>query len=118
MGGKNNIFDPKKLGPIYLESRRFAQKAETSMHVIQRELTKLNDASFQGGLFGKQGDAAKDAIYNVSEAVGVLKNTIETANQFTESRLAGAAQLTQENKARSNSSQKENNFLKNTNLKK
>lgn len=96
MGGKSKIFDPKQLESIYLESRHFNQKVETSMHIIQSELAKLSDPSSQIGLADGHGHDAKESISNLSDAIGVLKRTLETTNKFIEVRLAGAAQLAQD----------------------
>lgn len=102
MGGKSNILDPKQLESIYLESCLFDQKSFASMQVIQNELVILNNPSFQSGLTGRQSEEAKNAIANVNEAIDMLKQTLATTSEFIDAKLAGAAQLAQDNDSYSN----------------
>ncbi|QGQ98833.1 hypothetical protein EHS13_30115 [Paenibacillus psychroresistens] len=118
MGGKTNIFDVRQLETIYLESRRFGQKAEASMQRIQLELSTLNDPSFQNELSAEQAISAREAISNMNEVMGVLKETLMSTNIFIEGKLAGAAQLARDKQEVSSTADKFSGFIKHMNLKK
>jgi hypothetical protein len=118
MGGKSKILDPKQLESIYVESRRFAQKAETGIQTIEGELAKLNDPSFQSGLSGGQGEAAKAAISNVTNAIAALKETLSKTSQFIDQKLAGAAQLAKDKQGFGDIGSKANATAQNMNLRK
>ena len=100
MGGKSRLFDPKLLESLYLASRRFNQQAEGGMHVIQSELAKINEFSLQNRLIAGHGEADKESVSSLNDAIGSLKQTLASTNKFIEIRLAGAAQLAQDKHAK------------------
>ena len=96
MGGKAKILDPKALETLYVESKRFSNKAVDCIGKIEEELSKLNDPSFRDGLSGGQGDAAKSAISGVTKAIAQLKSVLDKTARFIDDKLANAKALSQD----------------------
>ncbi|RED52813.1 hypothetical protein [Cohnella lupini] len=106
MGGKTKILDPKQLQAIFLESRRFEQKAGVSLQNIQTQLGKWNDPTHPISLSDKREIAVKDALSRVSNGIASLKQTMESTSEFIDGKLLLAAQLAQEDLGFAGSSDK------------
>lgn len=117
MGGKSKILDPKQLAQLYVESKKFSNKANDGVSRIQGELARLNDPTFQSGLTGGQGEAAKQAIASITRAVKELKGVLDKTSSFIDSKLASAQQLARDKHGFADAGTKATNVSNNMNLK-
>lgn len=91
MGGKNHLLNPRALNALYQESLEFNEEAEVKLKTIQNELNKLNDSLLRKGSIAAQDiSLTRASVLRMTDSAGALKESLESAQMFIQSRLSDA----------------------------